>query len=54
VVSATAGVVARPVAAGWYAGKARAATGGVKEVMPSLGGYGGGLGSVGGRIEQKK
>lgn len=47
VVSATAGVAARPVAAGWYKAKAnRAVDQRIREVVPSLGGYGGAAGSA--------
>lgn len=46
-ISATAGVAVRPVAAGWYKAKADRATGqGIKEIIPSLGGYGGAAGSA--------
>jgi len=46
-VSATAGAVMRPVASGWYKGKAQRATDPrIQEVVPSLGGYGGAVGSA--------
>jgi hypothetical protein len=45
-VSATAGVALRPVAAGWYKAKAQRATSqNIREVVPSLGGYGGAAGA---------
>lgn len=44
-ISATAGAVLRPAQSGWYAARARQATGGVQEIMPTLGGYGGAAGS---------